>query len=64
LLPASFWFLAWLTLQPEDGGDIFFQNVVTVTGIHGDISQKTELFRKESKGKVKVFSVLDNLRVI
>jgi hypothetical protein len=27
MLPASFWFLAWLTLQPEDGGYIFFRKV-------------------------------------
>jgi hypothetical protein len=27
LLSASCWFLAWITLQPEDGGDMFLRNV-------------------------------------
>jgi hypothetical protein len=31
LIQASRWFLAWLILDPEDGGDIFFRKVYLVS---------------------------------
>jgi hypothetical protein len=38
LLPASSWFLAWITLQPEGGGDMFLQNIgwlsINCTALH------------------------------
>jgi hypothetical protein len=30
--------------DPEDGGDMFLRNVVTLNGLHGVISQKMALF--------------------
>jgi hypothetical protein len=37
-------FLLGLFFDPEDGGDMFLQNVLTFNGLHGVIFQKIELF--------------------
>lgn len=44
LQPDNFWFIVWLTLEPEDGCSIFFRNVNTHTGLHGVKTDKTMLF--------------------
>jgi hypothetical protein len=45
LLPASFWFLAWLNLRPSRWRpNVPPKGRLTFNGLHGVISQKTELF--------------------
>jgi hypothetical protein len=39
----SYWFLAWLILRPEDGGNVFLQNIKWLNTLHDVMSQKTEL---------------------
>jgi hypothetical protein len=44
VLPASCWFLAWLFLDTDDGGDIPPKRGLTFSMLHGVISQKIRLF--------------------
>jgi hypothetical protein len=46
LLPASFWFLAWLIFGPEDEGDVPPKRRLNFNGLHGVIWQNTELLNK------------------